>query len=148
MMRLRPALSRVFIVLVLSAAACAQGGELRFCLRSEPKTFDPALVADDAAETIRYLTGGVLLRVNRLTQRAEPELAKSWQVSKDARSITFDLRERVFFSDGTPFTAKDVAFTVRRMMDPNLHSPTGDAFRSGPGEVEVKELSPTRLTIT
>ncbi|HKD91263.1 MAG TPA: hypothetical protein VKB56_05145, partial [Terriglobales bacterium] len=48
------------------------GGELRFCLRSEPKTFNPVLVDDESSETIRYLTGGVLLRVNRLTQKPEP----------------------------------------------------------------------------
>ena len=145
----RSAISRIFLILVLSvSAAWAQGGELRFCLRSEPKTFDPALVADDASETIRYLTGGVLLRMNRLTQRPEPELATSWQMSKDARSITFNLRQHVFFSDGTPFTANDVAFTVRRMMDPSLHSPTGDAFRSGPGDLDIKVISPARLTVT
>ncbi|HZD39746.1 MAG TPA: hypothetical protein VE131_03430, partial [Terriglobales bacterium] len=65
------------------------GGELRFCLRSEPKTFNPLLVQDDASETIRYLTAGVLIRVNRLTQAVEPELATAWRISKDGRSITF-----------------------------------------------------------
>lgn len=145
----RTSLFRAFVIVMLSAACWAQsGGELRFCLRSEPKTFDPLLVADDSSETIRYLTGGVLVRVNRLTQRPEPELATSWQMSKDGRGITFNLREHVFFSDGTPFTAEDVAYTVRRMMDPNLHSPTGDAFRSGPGEVAARVLSPARVAIT
>jgi peptide/nickel transport system substrate-binding protein len=145
----RSPLLRVAVLLVVAASALAQtpGGELRFCLRSEPKTFNPLLVADDASETIRYLTGGVLIRVNRLTQAPEPELATAWKVSKDGRSITFTLREKVFFSDGTPFTAEDVATTVRRMMDPKLHSPTGDAFRSGAGNVAVRVLAPNRLTI-
>jgi peptide/nickel transport system substrate-binding protein len=58
------------------------GGELRFCLHSEPKTFDPRKVDDDASGAIRYLTGGVLLRVNRQTQELEPGLAMSWKVSK------------------------------------------------------------------
>ena len=40
------------------------GGELRFCLRAEPKTFNPLLVEDDASEAIRYLTGGVLVLKN------------------------------------------------------------------------------------
>ena len=63
-------------------SAMAQG-ELRFCLRSEPKTFDPLKVEDDASVAIRYLTGGVLVRMNRQTQALEPGLAKSWKVSKD-----------------------------------------------------------------
>ena len=132
---------------ILAASAMAQG-ELRFCLHSEPKTFDPLKVEDDASAAIRYLTGGVLVRMNRQTQTLEPELAQSWKVSKDGRQITFKLRSGISFSDGTPFSAEDVAFTVRQLMDPALHSATGDAFRSGPGEVETKIISPTQISIT
>jgi peptide/nickel transport system substrate-binding protein len=132
---------------ILTASASAQG-ELRFCLRSEPKTFDPLKVEDDASAAIRYLTGGVLLRVNRQTQALEPELAQSWKVSKDGRQITFQLRSGISFSDGTPFSADDVAYTVQQLMDPALHSPTGDAFRSGTGNTETKILSATQISIT
>ena len=131
---------------ILAGSAAAQG-ELRFCLRSEPKTFDPLKVEDDASAAIRYLTGGVLVRINRQTQVLEPELAQSWKVSKDGRQITFRLRSGILFSDGTPFSAADVAYTVQQLMDPALHSPTGDAFRSGPGNVETKIISPTEISI-
>jgi peptide/nickel transport system substrate-binding protein len=132
---------------ILTGSASAQG-ELRFCLRSEPKTFDPLKVEDDASAAIRYLTGGVLLRVNRQTQVLEPELAQYWKVSKDGKQITFQLRSGISFSDGTPFSAEDVAYTVQQLMDPALHSPTGDAFRSGPGNVETKIISATQISIT
>jgi peptide/nickel transport system substrate-binding protein len=131
-----------------SLAAAQSGGELRFCLHSEPKTFDPLKVEDDASVTIRYLTGGVLVRINRQTQALEPELAQSWKVSKDGRQITFTLRSGISFSDGTPFSAEDVAYTVQQLMDPALHSPTGDAFRSGPGNVESKIISSNQISIT
>lgn len=145
----RNSLFRLAVILLIAVGSLAQtGGELRFSLRSEPKTFNPLLVADDASETVRYLTGGVLIRVNRLTQAAEPELATSWKLSKDGRSITFTLRDKVFYSDGTPFAAEDVATTVRQMMDPKLHSPTGDAFRSGTGDVTAQVLAPNRVTIS
>ena len=137
----------VFILSML-CNALAQGGELHFCLRSEPKTFDPLKVEDDASVSIRYLTGGVLIRMNRQTQALEPELAQSWKVSKDGRQITFKLRSGISFSDGTPFSAEDVAYTVQQLMDPALHSPTGDAFRSGPGNVETKVISTTQIVIT
>jgi peptide/nickel transport system substrate-binding protein len=88
------------------------------------------------------------VRVNRQTQELEPELAVSWKVSKDGRQITFRLRTGVFFSDGTPFSAGDVAYTVQQLMDPALHSATGDAFRSGTGSVETKVISPTQISIT
>jgi len=132
---------------ILATSALAQG-ELRFCLRSEPKTFDPLKVEDDASVAIRYLTGGVLLRLNRQTQALEPELATSWKLSKDGKQITFKLRSGISFSDGTPFTAEDVAYTVQQLMDPALHSPTGDAFRSGPGNTETKIISPAQISIT
>lgn len=136
------------IITILSSVALAQSNELRFCLRSEPKTFNPIMVADEASDTIRYLTGGVLVRVNRVTQQLQPELARSWKISKDGRTISFKLREKVFFSDGTRFSAEDVAYTVKQMMDPAVHSPTGDAFRSAPGDVVAKIVSPSEIVLT
>src|SRR5215475_14648861 len=132
---------------MLATNAAAQG-QLRFCLRSEPKTFDPLKVEDDASAAIRYLTGGVLVRMNRQTQVLEAGLATSWKVSKDSKQITFKLRSGVSFSDGTSFSAEDVAYTVQQLMDPALHSATGDAFRSGSGKVETKIISPTEISIT
>jgi len=144
----RPAILLSIFSLVLCLGHAAAQGELHFCLRAEPKTFDPLKVEDDASISIRYLTGGVLVRMNRQTQALEPELASSWKVSKDGRQITFKLRGGVQFSDGTPFSADDVAYTVQQLMDPALHSPTGDAFRSGPGNVETRIISPTQISIT
>ena len=138
----------IFCVLLSCGLSFAQsGGELRFCLRSEPKTFDPLLVDDDSSLSIRYLTGGVLIRANRHTQELEPELAESWKLSKDGKTITFKLRRGVVFSDGTPFSAEDVAFTMQRLMDPALHSSTGDAFRSGSGMVTTKTIAPDEISI-
>jgi peptide/nickel transport system substrate-binding protein len=146
---MRRYLTRVALLLSLAAAFCfAETQELRFVLRSEPKTFNPVLVAEDASDTIRYLTGGVLIRFNRKTQQLEPELARSWNLSKDGRQITFRLREGIVFSDGTPFTAADVAFTVKQLMDPELHSPTGDAFRSGSGDVITQSSGKYQITVT
>ena len=122
-------------------------GELRFCLRVEPKTFNPLLVEEEASETIRYLTGGVLIRLNRYTQEMEGQLATRWKVSENGRRIDFELRPNVLFSDGTPFTCQDVAYTMRQLMDPALHSPSGDAFRTTPGAVEATCSSPTSATV-
>src|SRR5713101_7280731 len=121
------------------------GGELHFCLHGEPKTFNPLLVEEDSSETIRYLTGGVLIRLNRQTQALEPGLAVSWKVSQEGRRIAFRLRSGLRFSDGTLFTAEDVAYTMKALMDPQLHSPTGDSFRSGEGQVDVQ--SPSRESV-
>src|SRR3989475_9497527 len=139
----------LLIVALLAGDSLAQsGGELRFCLRSEPKTLNPLLMSDDSSETIRYLTGGVLLRVNRLTQDLEPELATAWKLTNAGKTITFKLRENLRFSDGTTFSADDVVYTIQQLMDPALHSPTGDSFRSGDGKAETKILAPNKVAIT
>ena len=144
---LRALLSFITCVGILLTGCFAQGGELHFCLHNEPKTFDPLKVEEDASASIRYLTGGVLIRLNRQTQELEPGLAQSWSISKDGRQITFHLRSGILFSDGTPFSAADVAYTMQQLMDPALHSPTGDAFRSGTGNVETKITSPNEISI-
>jgi peptide/nickel transport system substrate-binding protein len=136
-------------MLALASALEAQhGGELRFCLRADPKTFHPLQVEDDASEAIRYLTGGVLIRVNRTTQELQPELAASWKVELGGRRIRFELRQGPAFSDGTPFSAEDVAYTMRSLMDPALHSPTADSFGSGSGQPQVTVTGKDRVAIT
>lgn len=132
-------LIRSSIVLLLAGVLTAAGAnELRFCLHSDPKTLDPLLVDDEASSAVRYLTGGVLIRLNRYTQELEGELATKWKVSENGRRIDFELRRGVRFSDGTPFSCQDVAYTMHQLMNPALHSPVGDSFRSAPGDIETK----------
>ena len=137
-----------FLTLATVAVWAQSGGELRFCLHTEPKTFNPVLAEDDASETVRYLTGGVLIRVDRLTQAAGPELATAWKISNGGKTITFKLREGIRFSDGSAFSAEDVAYTMQLLMDPSVHSPTGDSFRSGEGKIETRVPAPNRIAIT
>jgi peptide/nickel transport system substrate-binding protein len=141
-------------LLLMSMAAASAGtmpqwgGELRLCLHAEPRTFNPVLVDDSSSETVRYLTGGVLLRVNRQTQQFEPELATSWKLEDGGRRIVFKLRQGVLFSDGTPFSAEDVAYTMRMLMDPAVHSPTGDSFRPASGSVTATVRGPFEVAVS
>ncbi len=135
------------LILAATLAEAQWGGTLRFALRSEPKTLVPHLVADESSELIRYLTGGVLIRQNRVTQELEPHLAVSWKLSDGGRAITFRLREGVRFSDGTPFGAEDVAHTFALLMDPAVHSPTADSFRSADGNPVVETLPGPQVRI-
>ena len=144
-------ISRLITCLLVAAVTqCVLGqtaNQLRLSLRHDPKTFDPLLVSEDAGEAVRYLTGGVLIRINRNTQAFEPELATSWKLADGGRRITFHLREGIRFSEGTSFSAEDVAFTVKRMMDPDLHSPTGDSFRASSGGVQVTVERPNQVSL-
>jgi peptide/nickel transport system substrate-binding protein len=48
----------------------------------------------------------------------QPGLAESWEVSPDATTYTFKLKQNVKFTDGTPFNAEAVKFAFDRVMDP------------------------------
>jgi peptide/nickel transport system substrate-binding protein len=133
-----------FACALLFAAGTPQ--ELRFCLSGDPKTFDALHVSDDRSEVIRFLTGGVLVRINRATDQLQPELAESWKLGDGGRAITFRLRAGLRFSDGAPLTANDVARTFNTALDPKQSSPVGDTFRSA-GNTEVRIASPLEITI-
>lgn len=48
-----------------------------------------------------------------------PSLAERWEISDDGLRYSFHLREGLLWSDGTPLTAHDVEFGVRRNLDPD-----------------------------
>jgi peptide/nickel transport system substrate-binding protein len=125
-------------------AAPRQRGELAWAIHYDPKTFDPAKVDEQASELVRYLTGGVLLRLNRQTQESEPQLAQSYSVSPQGTSITFKLRRGLRFSDGSPLTSADVAWSLRRVLDPSTQSIVADEFVL-PRQVKVD--TPDKFTI-
>ena len=127
--------SFAILVLAVFLAACGRSqqnaGELRVTIKSDPQTFNPLMAGDDSSDIVRYLTGGVLIRVNRKTQENQPELATSWNVDENGRRITLNLRPGLKFSDGTDFTADDVVATLKAAFDPKLNAPKGDGFRAG-----------------
>jgi len=49
-----------------------------------------------------------------------PDLAESWDVSSDGRTVTFHLRQGVTFHTGTPFSSADAVFTYNLLGDPAL----------------------------
>lgn len=137
-----------FFLLAAAIPAAAQwGGTLHFALHSEPKNLHPHRVKDAPSETIRYLTAGTLVRLNRLTQELEPNLALSWKITDSGRLITFRLRDGVRFSDGSPFRAEDVVFSFQSLMDPGNGSPAAEPFRTSGGSPVVTALSPTLVTV-
>jgi peptide/nickel transport system substrate-binding protein len=47
-------------------------------------------------------------------KKFEPELAESWELAPDGKSVTFHLRKNAKFHDGTSVTAKDVKWSFDR----------------------------------
>lgn len=82
-----------------------------------------------------------------------PALAESWEVSPDQLSWTFHLRPGVTFHDGSPFTADDVVFSYRRILDEQLanadkFSAVADVQAVDPMTVVIRVKHPTPNLLT
>jgi oligopeptide transport system substrate-binding protein len=87
-------------------------------------TFDPALVTDlFSVQAIGMVFNGLVRFDDKL--QIQPELAQSWVQSSDGLQWTFHLRPNLMFSDGTPLTSKDVAYSIDRVLQPSLKSDVG-----------------------
>lgn len=88
-----------------------------------------------------------------------PRLAEKWETSDDQLTYTFYLRPNLKFSDGSPLTAEDVAFTLTLLHDPAYDGKTditlanikgGKAYKEGTAEtVEgIQVIDPLTIQIT
>jgi peptide/nickel transport system substrate-binding protein len=108
-------------------------------LYQKPTTFYPAAPAAGANQLVMSTIFEPLLGTNDKYELFG-KLAEKWEISSDGKTITFHLRKGVVWSDGTPFTSKDVKFTYEKFADTkagsgyalNFASVEGiDAFQSG-----------------
>lgn len=83
--------------------------------------------------------------LTRVDARGElhPCLAVNWTVSDDGRTYVFVLRPNVFWADGTPFTADDVAFTLNLIRD--SHFPGNSAWRDLWQSVQIDVVDDTTI---
>lgn len=120
--------------LLLALGACAASGRgavkapdedspLTFCLGSRPETLDPARYTD-AAEAAYIVNTFAGLTGYRLGGDGEPELAPELcralpvpQEAEDGKVVyTFELREDLKWSDGSPLTAEDFVYAWNRAL--------------------------------
>ncbi|MCQ9618146.1 ABC transporter substrate-binding protein [Paenalcaligenes niemegkensis] len=104
-------------LLMASAQAQAQtaGGSINVILNPEPPTLIYAL----NQQTPTQIAAGKIyegLLTYDFDLNPQPSLAKSWEVSPDGLSYTFQLQEGVKWHDGEPFTAEDVRFSLQEML--------------------------------
>jgi oligopeptide transport system substrate-binding protein len=94
---------------------------------SDLKTMDPALSTDAASIAgIDLVFTGLVQFDNNL--RVTPQLASSYSVASDGLTWTFHLRPNLKFSDGTPLTSADVAYSIDRALQPATKSVVGPVY--------------------
>jgi peptide/nickel transport system substrate-binding protein len=112
--------------LLVSGGTGTRGGRLVATTRFEPRTLNWVVANDAGSKELLSFLMADLIHINRLTQKTEPALAKSWTVSPDGLHWNLELRRDVLFSDGHPFDADDVVFTFQVILDEKMHSPQRD----------------------
>ncbi|MDR0839881.1 MAG: ABC transporter substrate-binding protein [Christensenellaceae bacterium] len=99
------------------AAASPSGSKnLNISCTTTPETMDPHRGSGENDLMIFVNVYETLVRPNDTDSGAEAFLAKDWTVSDDGLSWQFNLRDDVTFSDGTPLTAKDVKYSMDRLI--------------------------------
>lgn len=133
-----------FCLLILLIFFSSCGGEKNNeTIQSEKKIFkynqasalyslDPAFAKDQASIWVAKQIFNTLVEVNEHLEIV-PALAKSWEVSEDAKSIKFNLRNDVYFQKndidgGALLKASDIVYSFNRLIDPELASPGAWVF--------------------
>ncbi|MBV9507287.1 MAG: ABC transporter substrate-binding protein [Acidobacteriia bacterium] len=118
-------------LLVTSLPPGRYGGDLVVAERSEPKVLNPVIAVDSLSREVIGLMMADLVHINRESQRTEPALARSVDISEGGRRFIVHLRRGLRFSDGHPFDADDVLFSFQVYLDENIHSPQRDLLIIG-----------------
>lgn len=115
------------------------GGELKEGVVGLPHMINPVLAVTDVDRDISALTYSGLMRY--ANGSLVTDLAQSYKVSDDGLVYTFELRPKIYFSDGTPLTTADIAYTIQKVQDVALKSPR----RGDWNNVSVSVTSPSEI---
>ncbi len=127
-----------------STGGSGGGDALVIGLSAEPASLD--FTKSDGAAIPQALLYNVYESLVKMTPEGEmvPALAKSWKVSDDRKTYTFELTPDAKFSDGKPFTADDAVFSIDR-----VKSDWTISLKSAMDVVkDAKAVSPTKLQVT
>jgi len=98
--------------------------ELRFSMGADIAGLNPLINGSGYEMALAQLTMAFLIRTDALGEPSVPELItriptqKNGDVSADGKTIIWHLRRGVAWSDGVPFTADDVVFSTRAVLNP------------------------------
>lgn len=102
-------------------------GTLRVGVSQLPSDSDPAKTPIYAAGLVRVVYEP-LLRLRPDLGGVEPASAETYDVASDGLTYTFHIRAKARWSDGSALSSADFLKAWRRVLDPRVNSPAGDAL--------------------
>jgi oligopeptide transport system substrate-binding protein len=113
------ALAAAAALLAMSFRAALPGrADFSFANDTEPKTLDPGRATGQPEGRILDALFEGLTSRDPATLLPAPGVAESWSISEDGRRYEFRLRADARWSDGSPVTAHDFAWSWRRFLEP------------------------------
>lgn len=94
---------------------------------ADARTLVPILASDSASADITGMVFNGLVKYDK-DINIVGDLAQGWEIKDNGLTIIFHLRRNVRWHDGTAFTAKDVEFTYKKLVDPNVKTPYSSDF--------------------
>ncbi len=102
----------------LASPRARVGGRIRVFSGGSPKSLNYFLDNNSFTAQVFGLMFESLLGSDPVTVDHAPGLARSWTVSEDGRTFTFEIDPAARWSDGQPVTAEDVCWTFETITDP------------------------------
>jgi peptide/nickel transport system substrate-binding protein len=106
-------------------------GVLYIAENETPENLDPANATNSTVDQLLVGVYDTLVQFTAGETAVTPRIAKSWKVSGDGKKYTFNLRSDVLFHDGSSLTAKDVKFTLDRLVSAKGNTMNDLAFYKG-----------------
>jgi oligopeptide transport system substrate-binding protein len=103
-----------------SAAAASSGTQVLRRPSEEPMNFDTAIIGGGTGIEMCFFLFEGLTFYDWEQKKVLPAAAESWDVSDDKLTYTFHLRKGLLWSDGSPLTAHDYEYAIKRNLDPAL----------------------------
>lgn len=104
------------------------GGTLISAMPSDPSSMIGMVAGESASLAIGGYLFNALLKYDQNLDLTG-ELAASWQVAEDKKTITFKLKPGLQWADGQPLTSADVLFTWQLITDEKTHSPYASDYQ-------------------
>jgi peptide/nickel transport system substrate-binding protein len=99
-----------------TAAQPKQGGRVILGDFSDAKTLNPVTVTDVGSDVVTSRIYATLLSVDAKTSEVVPNLAEKFEFSADGKTVSFQLRDGLKFSDGSPLTGDDYKFSAMALL--------------------------------
>jgi peptide/nickel transport system substrate-binding protein len=128
------------------AQSTARGGTLVYARNIDAKTLDPHFSAQFSERYMLYAIYNTLVGYDK-DFNIVPDLASSWDVGSDGKTITFHLRPDVKFHDGTDCDAAAVKWNFDRILDPKVNAPVRTQLQPPLASIDVVDKTTVRLNL-